>query len=526
MFTNVFQGHSGTDGSAIDTRALAQGYDFLTIAENVYAFAKSVIQAHAAFEVDWGQGPGTANGMQTPPGHRENIHNPSLREVGIGIVFGTKSATSGGATTTVGPQLVTEDFGTEIGSGPFLTGVAYYDLNTNGFYDAGEGIGGVTVTVSNVTTFAVTASSGGYAVPLPGNGSYIVTFSATGLPSVQTSVVVTTNQNVKADFVPAYLPPTFAGGNGAFLNRTNALVFSSVGSATSYSVEKTELISYSKLEGAEGGFGGMIPATTPSYPAITNAVPASGTSCFHLALPDGSDQYLTLNATLRPAASSELIFASQLGYATSSEFALAQISTNGGTSWGNIWSQQGSGPSRETSFHTNTVSLGPFAGQFIQVRFALSTTNTYYTDTTPNFGLLLDDIRITNAEQAIAPTTSSVTTNAFDFAPTNTSTYALRIQATIGTRVLPFGPYKILSVSPTPKAQLSSPNLLAGPQIRFDAILSGGAAGSVILESSVNAAGPFTLDATVPQTISPGSQYRVTAPVSGTGRFYRLKILP
>src|SRR5262249_40375589 len=157
---------------------------------------------HAGFNVDWGNGPG---GMQSPPGHRENIANPSFREVGVGVVDGSNG--------TVGPQLVTQDFGTRQSATPLITGVVYYDFNSNSFYDLAEGIGGVTVDVSSSSYHAVTASSGGYAVPVPGNGTYTVTFIAPGLATNQQQVTVAGLQNVKLDYLPTYSPPVISGPN-------------------------------------------------------------------------------------------------------------------------------------------------------------------------------------------------------------------------------------------------------------------------------------------------------------------------
>jgi hypothetical protein len=174
------------------------------IGENVYAYCKSVWYGHAGFEVDWG-GSALTGGMQVPPGHRQNIHSPDFREVGIGVVLGSNGGSSG-----VGPQLVTQDFGTVGGLPPLVTGVVYRDLNSNGFYDPGEGVGGVTVTVSNANSYAVTASAGGYSVPVPGNGNYTVTFSGGGVPTSQKNVAVAGGQNVKADYVAngTVTPPT------------------------------------------------------------------------------------------------------------------------------------------------------------------------------------------------------------------------------------------------------------------------------------------------------------------------------
>ena len=169
MLQNNYQGHSGPDGSLTTRLAgYTAGANGWSIGENVYAYSKSVWYGHAGFEVDWGGTP-LNGGMQSPPGHRQNIHSPDFREVGIGNVIGSNGGSGG-----VGPQLVTQDFGTKGGLLPFVTGVVYRDLNGNGFYDPGEGIGGVTVTIANVNSYAVTAASGGFSVPVPGSGTYNV----------------------------------------------------------------------------------------------------------------------------------------------------------------------------------------------------------------------------------------------------------------------------------------------------------------------------------------------------------------
>jgi hypothetical protein len=142
--------------------------------------------------------------MQSPPGHRQNIHSANFREVGVGVVLGSSGGSGG-----VGPQLVTQDFGTVGGLLPFVTGVVYRDLNNNGFYDPGEGLGGVTVTIANVNSYAVTTSSGGYSVPVSGSGNYTVTFSGGSAPTTQKNVTVLNAQNAKVDYiVTGSAPPT------------------------------------------------------------------------------------------------------------------------------------------------------------------------------------------------------------------------------------------------------------------------------------------------------------------------------
>jgi hypothetical protein len=136
--------------------------------------------------------------MQTPAGHRENIHG-AFREIGVGVMLGSNGS--------VGPQLVTQDFGFRYDTKPFVTGVVYRDLNGNGFYDLGEGIGGVTVTVAGSDFYAVTAPSGGYSAPVPADGSYTVTFSGGGFATNQQTAVVSGGNNVKVDYLASATEP-------------------------------------------------------------------------------------------------------------------------------------------------------------------------------------------------------------------------------------------------------------------------------------------------------------------------------
>jgi hypothetical protein len=140
--------------------------------------------------------------MQDPPGHRLAIHSNVYREVGIGTIHGTNSDGS----DTVGPLLITENFGTsKAHDGPFLVGAVYRDLDTNDFYSVGEGVGGVRVTVSDCGYHATSSSAGAYALPLPGDGVYTASFRAPGWHSATQTFTVAVGRNVKLDHHPAAL---------------------------------------------------------------------------------------------------------------------------------------------------------------------------------------------------------------------------------------------------------------------------------------------------------------------------------
>lgn len=182
-------------------RILNAGYNYAQAAENVYAYATSMIYAHAGFAIDWGDGPG---GIQDPPDHRINMMNDTYRDVGVAVLQQTDP------TKQTGPFLVTQDFGQPLNPGnPDLVGTVYNDANQDGAYEPGEGLGGISVTAVGTAsegTFTTTSlSAGGYQLALP-DGAYTVTFSEsdpTAVPFPAESYSATINgQNALLDALP------------------------------------------------------------------------------------------------------------------------------------------------------------------------------------------------------------------------------------------------------------------------------------------------------------------------------------
>lgn len=72
MACNNFFSHTGSNGSTFDQRIRAQGYSFSSAAENLFA----------------GGGPQDAfTAWMNSPGHRANMLNPNLQEIGIGYMY-------------------------------------------------------------------------------------------------------------------------------------------------------------------------------------------------------------------------------------------------------------------------------------------------------------------------------------------------------------------------------------------------------------------------------------------------------
>jgi uncharacterized protein YkwD len=115
------------------------------------------------------------------------------RQVGIGVV-------QNGA----GPldNYYTIDSASTTDPRSFLTGVIYNDANGNGRYDLGEGLAGVTITVSGPQRASITDfNSGGYSLQLE-PGVYTVTAHGGALGRSITRTVTIGSVNVELDFSP------------------------------------------------------------------------------------------------------------------------------------------------------------------------------------------------------------------------------------------------------------------------------------------------------------------------------------
>ncbi len=519
MFTNQYQGHFQTNGTTVldpGNRIAANGYAANSWGENVFAYAASVPYGHAGFAVDWGNGTG---GMQTPPGHRDNMLSPDFREVGIGIVDGVNGS--------VGPVIITQDFGTQFGSPTFITGVVYYDLNQNGFYDLGEGIGGVTVNTAGSAYYALTASSGGYALPVSSNGTYLVTFTAPGL-SNNASVTIASLRNRKLDVPLTYTPPTISGPNPAALNTANSYMFTAIPGATAYQWQQAVLSPFTTVDGAENGLANVTASTSPGYAVITNSEHAAGTDSFDLVHSQPTAQVLTFKPTLLASAASQLTFAELLGFAFTNETASAQISADGGQSWQAVWSKSGNDGNQavDSSFVNQSVSLAAYSGQTIQFRFVYDYNGGYYFPGGSGVGLFLDNITVSNARQVIGSVTNSVPSGtAFTFTPTTITNYLLEVRPQINSRTLAWGPALQLSVTaaaPTPVLSLVTSPVISGGQVQIDAMVTNYKAGMTLhLWRANSPAGPWTTDSTATlQTIVANSQFRFTTSTGGAQQLF------
>jgi uncharacterized protein YkwD len=202
--TDTFS-HTGSNGTNSKQRMEAAGYPFTGgwgAGENIAWKGTSGTLNLNSFTV------ALHEQLFKSPSHRTNILENNFNQVGIGLIEG--KFLDGG--TNWNAAMVTQDYALSASSpvpeGPFVTGVAYRDNNANGFYDVGEGLGGVTAKLMPGDTTTTTSTSGGYAIPLgTTSGSVFVTFSGGGVASTVVPGIVVPGVSVKVDLVATATTP-------------------------------------------------------------------------------------------------------------------------------------------------------------------------------------------------------------------------------------------------------------------------------------------------------------------------------
>lgn len=188
--------HTGAGGTDPFQRIEAAGYTGYTTAGENLAFKATtgtpnveqfVIDEHNSLFIDAGI---------AGRGHRTNMMNGNFKETGSGVRTGVY--TSGG--NNFNAVFTGNDFGAKAGNS-FLTGVVITDTTVaNNFYNIGEGLSGINVSITDGTTTLNTTTNGGggYQVQVPA-GTWQVTFSGAGISTPVTKSFTIGDQNIKVD---------------------------------------------------------------------------------------------------------------------------------------------------------------------------------------------------------------------------------------------------------------------------------------------------------------------------------------
>lgn len=195
MIARDYFQHVSPDGVRPADRIADSGYDAARTGENI-ALSGSSEEVDLDAAIATGIGPNAKHheGLFLSSGHRYGLLFDAFRETGVAQEGGPYSHGS----QTFQVSMVTQKFAEPADGGVFLTGVAYDDVDADGFYSIGEGVGGLLVSAGGEST--TTAASGGYALALPaGTGAVDVTFDWNGT-ALAASVDLSAG-NVKLDVV-------------------------------------------------------------------------------------------------------------------------------------------------------------------------------------------------------------------------------------------------------------------------------------------------------------------------------------
>ena len=192
MLDYNFFDHRGQNGSTPYERAKAAGYS-AGAAENI------AVQSFFGNQLDKAVSD-SHDMLFRSPGHRQNLMNDFMRDIGVGVETGNYTFTSG----TYKVAMTTQNFGRQNTDMRSITGVVYTDsIIVDDFYSIGEGMSNIRISAENLSTGEVfttrTSSSGGYSLLVP-QGEYAV--HAIDLNSHQVAVLGTVtigHLNVKVD---------------------------------------------------------------------------------------------------------------------------------------------------------------------------------------------------------------------------------------------------------------------------------------------------------------------------------------
>ncbi len=195
MYNLNYFSHTDPNGTTPFERMIHAGYDYVRAGENMAASTSApATELEDLMMIDSGNAgrPHRVNLLDLITPYPCTNAPCVYYEVGIGYY-------AGNTPNSIAADFITEDFGATGNTGPFLLGVVYNDRSHNNFYDIGEGIAGVTITTSAGGYFAVSSSSGGYAIPIGTSGTITVTASGLGFGPI-TKTVTLTGVNAKVDF--------------------------------------------------------------------------------------------------------------------------------------------------------------------------------------------------------------------------------------------------------------------------------------------------------------------------------------
>lgn len=279
-----------------------------------------------------------------------------------------------------------------------------------------------------------------------------ITPGASGAPTSVTYRVTAINPDVITDpyaLTGTTSPPTT--GAGYVLTQITGV------GAEKYEVGVGQVVAGTWLEGAEDSPAPrVLDGTGASYLLRTNLTALygspgnrTGTNVFHLTFPAFANQSFEIDRDILPSASSSLSFYNIFRFSSTTSRLSAEVSTNSGASWSEVWGRNGVGLSSanwDTSWQSVNVSLTAYAGKSTRARFVYRYSGSTVTNSGNDCGCFLEDIRVTASQELGSPTITDIGTSS-NFTLNATSAggslvagqqYHMRVRPTLGCKAFPF----------------------------------------------------------------------------------------
>lgn len=286
--------------------------------------------------------------------------------------------------------------------------------------------------------------------------------------TIEVSNVMVNGSPVTFDYDVVVFDPTIsfadpaenqiAGPATAAFSKTNLYQIDKFDFATHFETRVIETEPVTWTEGAEEGTG-RFNVTTGDYQPVTPHAAFSGSHGFHLGHVTGdfSDQILELRDTFVASSDAAIAFQSRLGWASPTQTARMEYSTDNGNSWTTAWSRDGTGNSGQLAFSLEQIDLAPLAGQTVNLRFRYHATGEVLLGVDPGVGWMFDDIQPIGLESIVAVYPGTVSTGS-----EWSRTFWRPGEYGVQSRALAFGGYP-LQWSPVREVSVSADGFLENP---------------------------------------------------------------
>ena len=187
------QSHAGSDGTRPAQRVRDEGAETSFVVENVSGFVHSPEFGHAAFQIDWGGAPPTGVQEWPTPAHRFAIMS-ARTDLAPANVVGMSYRPAEAGDDEFGPNVLVQEFARI--DATFVVGTVWSDDDGDGTLDLGEGVGDAVVEPEHGGRYTVTASEGGFVLPVTSGETITMSVSADGFDPVIVEVSVGTENEL------------------------------------------------------------------------------------------------------------------------------------------------------------------------------------------------------------------------------------------------------------------------------------------------------------------------------------------